>query len=88
MKLLDAIVDLDLGNYQDADIDTFGDAYEHLMTMYASSAGKSEGEFFTQQEVSELIARLAVIGKIWVGRVYTAFRTDWIQNGGTYVLAA
>lgn len=51
VKLLDAIADLELGNYQDADIDTFGDAYEYLMTMYASSAGKSGGEFFTPQDV-------------------------------------
>lgn len=61
VKLLDAIGDLELGDYQDADIDTFGDAYEYLMTMYASSAGKSGGEFFTPQDVSELIARLTVI---------------------------
>ena len=70
LKLLDAIADLELGNYQDADIDTFGDAYEYLMTMYASSAGKSGGEFFTPQDVSELIARLTVLGKTRVGRVY------------------
>lgn len=70
VKLLDAIADLELGNYQDADIDTFGDAYEYLMTMYASSAGKSGGEFFTPQDVSELIARLTVFGKTRVGRVY------------------
>lgn len=46
-KLLDAIGDLELGDYRDTNIDTFGDAYEYLMTMYASSAGKSGGEFFT-----------------------------------------
>ena len=70
VKLLDAIADLELGNYQDADIDTFGDAYEYLMTMYASSAGKSGGEFFTPQDVSELIARLTVLGKTRVDRAY------------------
>lgn len=70
VKLLDAIGDLELGNYRDADIDTFGDAYEYLMTMYASSAGKSGGEFFTPQDVSELVARLTVVGKSRVGRVY------------------
>ena len=68
VKLLEDIADLELGKYQDADIDTFGDAYEYLMTMYASSAGKSGGEFFTPQDVSELIARLTVLGKTrWVG---------------------
>ena len=70
VKLLDAIADLELGNYQDADIDTFGDAYEYLMTMYASSAGKSGGEFCTPQDVSELIARPTMLGKTRVGRVY------------------
>ncbi|MEI2642595.1 MAG: N-6 DNA methylase [Candidatus Nanopelagicales bacterium] len=53
VKLLDAIGDLDLGSeFGENTIDTFGDAYEYLMTMYASSAGKSGGEFFTPQEVS------------------------------------
>lgn len=70
VKLLDAIGDLEFGNYQDADIDTFGDAYEFLMTMYASSAGKSGGEFFTPQDVSELVARITVLGKTRVSRVY------------------
>ncbi len=70
VKLLDAISDLRLGNYSDNSIDAFGDAYEYLMTMYASSAGKSGGEFFTPQEVSELLARLATVGKKEVNKVY------------------
>ena len=69
VKLLDAIGDLDLG-YADNTIDAFGDAYEFLMTMYASSAGKSGGEFFTPQEVSELLARITVVGKTEVNKVY------------------
>jgi type I restriction enzyme M protein len=69
VKLLDAIGDLDLG-YADNTIDAFGDAYEFLLTMYASSAGKSGGEFFTPQEVSELLARIAVVGKTEVNKVY------------------
>ncbi len=40
------------------------------MTMYASSAGKSGGEFFTPQEVSELLARITVVGKTEVNKVY------------------
>ena len=64
VKLLDAIGDLDLGSDSPSNtIDAFGDAYEYLMTMYASSAGKSGGEFFTPQEVSELLARITVVGK-------------------------
>ena len=54
VKLLDAIGDLPLGNLEDNAIDLFGDAYEYLMGMYASSAGKSGGEYFTPQEVSEI----------------------------------
>ena len=70
-KLLDAIGDLDLGREFTANtIDTFGDAYEYLMTMYASGAGKSGGEFFTPQEVSELLARITVVGKTSVNKVY------------------
>jgi len=60
-KLLYAINDLKLGKYEDNTIDAFGDAYEYLMSMYAANAGKSGGEFFTPQEVSELLTRLALI---------------------------
>ena len=70
VKLMEAIGDLKLGNYYDNTIDAFGDAYEFLMTMYASSAGKSGGEFFTPQEVSELLACLATVDKKEVNKVY------------------
>ena len=71
VKLLDAIGDLDLGaEFSEHTIDAFGDAYEYLMTMYASGAGKSGGEFFTPQEVSELLARITVVGKTVVNKVY------------------
>lgn len=60
-KLISAIDNLKLGKYEDNTIDAFGDAYEYLMTMYAANAGKSGGEFFTPQEVSELLAKLALI---------------------------
>ena len=70
VKLLDAIGDLNLGDFNDHAIDSFGDAYEYLMSMYASSAGKSGGEFFTPQEVSELLARITVVGKKSVNKVY------------------
>lgn len=69
-KIIDSIGSLKLGDYQDNTIDTFGDAYEFLMTMYASNAGKSGGEFFTPQEVSELLAEIAVVGKKQVNKVY------------------
>ncbi|WP_146362778.1 type I restriction-modification system subunit M [Arthrobacter yangruifuii] len=70
VKLLDAIGDLPLGNFEDHSIDLFGDAYEYLMQMYASSAGKSGGEYYTPQEVSELLARITVVGKKSVNKVY------------------
>lgn len=70
VKLLDAIGDLKLGDFQENTIDAFGDAYEYLMTMYAANAGKSGGEFFTPQEVSELLAQITVVGKTEVNKVY------------------
>jgi len=60
-KLMLAVQNLQLGKYEDNTIDAFGDAYEYLMTMYAANAGKSGGEFFTPQEVSELLTRLSLI---------------------------
>lgn len=70
VKILDAVGNLSLGNFTDNSIDAFGDAYEFLMTMYASNAGKSGGEFFTPQEVSELLAQITVVGRKQVNKVY------------------
>ncbi len=70
VKLMEAIGGLRLGEYTDNTIDAFGDAYEYLMTMYASTAGKSGGEFFTPQEVSELLAEITTVGKKEVNKVY------------------
>ena len=70
VRLLDGVAQMNLGDFQDNSIDAFGDAYEYLMAMYASNAGKSGGEFFTPQEVSELLARLTLVGKTEIGKVY------------------
>lgn len=70
VKLLNGVGDMQLGNYQDNTIDAFGDAYEYLMGMYASNAGKSGGEYFTPQEVSELLTRIAIGDKREVNKVY------------------
>ena len=70
VKILEGIASINLGNYQDNQIDAFGDAYEFLMSMYASNAGKSGGEFYTPQEVSELLTKLAIVGKTSVNKVY------------------
>lgn len=69
-KLLDGIANMNLGDVKKHDIDAFGDAYEYLMTMYASNAGKSGGEFFTPADVSELLTRLGTVGKTEVNKVY------------------
>lgn len=70
IKLLNGIGEMKLGDYQNNTIDAFGDAYEYLMGMYASNAGKSGGEYYTPQEVSELLTRIAVVGKTEVNKVY------------------
>ncbi len=70
VKLINSVADMQLGNYQDNTIDAFGDAYEYLMGMYASNAGKSGGEYFTPQEVSDLLTRIALVGKKEVNKVY------------------
>ena len=69
-KLLNGIAGMNLGSVKDHDIDAFGDAYEYLMTMYASNAGKSGGEFFTPADVSELLTRLGTVGKTTINKVY------------------
>lgn len=69
-KLMHGVEKMQLGKYSDNTIDAFGDAYEYLMGMYASNAGKSGGEYYTPQEVSELLTRLATSGKTRVSKVY------------------
>ena len=68
--ILTGIAGINFGNFQNNDIDAFGDAYEYLISNYASNAGKSGGEFFTPQSVSKLLARLVMDGKIKINKVY------------------
>ena len=70
VKLLKGVANMNLGEVKQHDIDAFGDAYEYLMTMYASNAGKSGGEFFTPADVSELLTRLGTVGKKEINKVY------------------
>jgi type I restriction enzyme M protein len=79
VKLLNFVSEMKLGDYQDNTIDAFGDAYEYLMGMYASNAGKSGGEYFTPQEVSELLTHLALVGKTEVNKVYDIIMQKLIQ---------
>lgn len=69
-ELLESVANLPLWNYNDNSIDIFGDAYEYLMAMYASNAWKSGWEFFTPQEVSELLAEITTVWKTQINKVY------------------
>ena len=70
-KVLIAVREMKLSQkYSDNSIDTVGDTYEYLMQMYASNAGKSGGEYFTPQEVSEVLARIASFQNPHIRKVY------------------
>ena len=68
--LLNTISGWELGNFQDGNIKFYGDTYEHLITMFASSAGKKGGDFFTPPSVSNLLAKITLIGKKQINKVY------------------
>ncbi len=70
VTLLNGVANMNLGEVKSHDIDAFGDAYEYLMAMYASNAGKSGGEYFTPADVSELLTRLGTVGKKSINKVY------------------
>lgn len=74
---------LDFGEFQDNQIDLFGDAYEFLISNYAANAGKSGGEFFTPQCVSKLIAKLAMYGQPTINKIY-----DPAAGSGSLLLQA
>lgn len=69
-KVLKRVAELDFGDFDNSQIDLFGDAYEFLISNYAANAGKSGGEFFTPQHVSKLIAQLAMHGQEKVNKIY------------------
>ena len=68
--VLKGVAGLDFGHFDDSHIDLFGDAYEFLISNYAANAGKSGGEFFTPQQVSKLIAHLAMHGQASINKIY------------------
>ena len=68
--ILIGISEINFEDFKNNDIDAFGDAYEYLISNYASNAGKSGGEFFTPQTVSKLLARLVMDGKTSINKVY------------------
>ncbi|HHH9534781.1 TPA: type I restriction-modification system subunit M [Pseudomonas aeruginosa] len=68
--VLKRVAELDFGDFEGNHIDLFGDAYEFLISNYAANAGKSGGEFFTPQNVSKLIARLALYKQVSINKIY------------------
>lgn len=68
--VINGVAGLNFGNFHENQIDLFGDAYEFLISNYAANAGKSGGEFFTPQNVSKLIARLALHKQENVNKIY------------------
>ena len=86
--ILGGIAEINFGDFQKNDIDAFGDAYEYLISKYASNAGKSGGEFFTPQTVSKLLARLVMEGKTNINKVYDpccGFRVIIVIEANSYV---
>lgn len=81
--VLKGVEELDFGKFEDNHIDLFGDAYEFLISNYAANAGKSGGEFFTPQNVSKLIAQLALHGQKTVNKIY-----DPAAGSGSLLLQA
>lgn len=70
VAVLNGVKELNFSNFEDNQIDLFGDAYEFLISNYAANAGKSGGEFFTPQSVSKLIAQLALHKQTEVNKIY------------------
>ena len=86
--ILTGIGEINFKNFQNNEIDAFGDAYEYLISNYASNAGKSGGEFFTPQTVSKLLARLVMEGKTSINKVYDptcGFRVIIVIEANSYV---
>ena len=81
--VLKGVEELNFGNFEDSQIDLFGDAYEFLISNYAANAGKSGGEFFTPQSVSKLIAQLALHKQKEVNKIY-----DPAAGSGSLLLQA
>jgi len=81
--VLEGIDSLDFGEFQENQIDLFGDAYEFLISNYASNAGKSGGEFFTPQSVSKLLAQIVLLNQTSINKIY-----DPAAGSGSLLLQA
>ena len=61
---------IDFGLNEADDIDILGDAYEYMIGQFAAGAGKKAGEFYSPQEVSEILSEIVVTGKTRLKSVY------------------
>ena len=68
--VLVALNGIDFGLQQARDIDILGDAYEYMISQFAAGAGKKAGEFYTPQEVSQILADIVTTGKTRLKDVY------------------
>ncbi|MET3558752.1 type I restriction enzyme M protein [Streptococcus rupicaprae] len=84
--ILEGIASLSFGQFENNQIDLFGDAYEFLISNYASNAGKSGGEFFTPQSVSKLLAKIVMLGKDETNRINKIY--DPACGSGSLLLQA
>ncbi|WMN11731.1 type I restriction-modification system subunit M [Marivirga salinae] len=81
--VIKGVAELNFGDFEENQIDLFGDAYEFLISKYAANAGKSGGEYFTPQHVSKLIAQLAMHKQTTINKIY-----DPAAGSGSLLLQA
>lgn len=81
--VIKGVAELNFGDFENSNIDLFGDAYEYLISNYAANAGKSGGEFFTPQSVSKLIAKIAIHKQTTINKIY-----DPAAGSGSLLLQA
>lgn len=68
--VLIALNGIDFGLQEAGDIDILGDAYEYMISQFAAGAGKKAGEFYTPQEVSQILAEIVITGKVRLKDVF------------------
>lgn len=59
-NVLVALNGIDFGLNEASEIDILGDAYEYMIGQFAAGAGKKAGEFYTPQEVSQILAEVEI----------------------------
>lgn len=69
-EVLVALNGIDFGLSEAQDIDILGDAYEYMIGQFAAGAGKKAGEFYTPQEVSQVLSEIVITGKNRLKTVY------------------